>query len=158
MKTMNLILASLVLSFVFVSCQKEDIEPALANDGANLKAVPANPSAVSATTRMVFYEVKITVVTEKPICNVYWVELTDANGMNVAPKQVFVPGTSSYFFKEQIRMRSGIRIAKLVLSPGMNIRCETEWFTEPDKKMIQFKENEKYNFALYPQGNPKKGM
>jgi hypothetical protein len=161
MKKMNLFLTALVLSFVFFSCQKENIEPtSMSTSDARVKAGLPNPSKMAVpdtnSARKVFYEVNINIQIEQPLCNIYWVEMTDASGKNVAPKQVYIPGTRSYYFDEQIRYRSGIRIARLVLSPRANFICETELFTQPAIRMIEFKDMEKFTFELFPQHKPAK--
>ncbi len=162
MKTKTFLLATVLLATVLASCEKLETEPVLLDEGAFLKAQPVITGSKDTTdlsdTRTVYYEVNITVRDDNRLCNTYWVELTDGNGENIAPKQVYVPGTTRYVFKERIRMRSGLRIAKLVLSPAMNPGCETEWYTEQDAKVIQFNGKETFYFELLPQRNPKDGM
>jgi hypothetical protein len=155
MKTVKFLAAAFVLSVVVASCQKESIEPpSIAPDAARLKTgLPYPKPNVEPKTLAgeVIYQVNVNLAIDKTICNIYWVELVDANGKFVAPQQTFIPGKSFYTFRESIRQRSGIRVARLVLSPAADhFACPTELSFQPDRQTIQFQDGETYLFNLYP--------
>ena len=161
MKTVNFFLAAFVLSITLASCQKENIEPqSVSPDATGLKAGLPNPAVKGepgSLTGQAIYKVTVTLPTDKSICNIYWVEMVDANGRFVAPPQTYIPGTSTYTFYEKFNQRSGIRAARLVLSPNADhFACPTELFTQPDVQVIQFNDRETYSFNLYPQAHAPK--
>jgi hypothetical protein len=103
------------------------------------------------------YQVTVHLAADKPLCNVYQIEILNANGMQVAPSQIFIPGTSVYTFYEQTRQSNGLRIARLVQVPfGKHYVCETELFAVPDVNIIEFKDAGTYLFNLYPTSKPSK--
>ncbi len=159
MKTVKIFLATLMLSVAFFSCQKTNIEPRSATSNeVSLKAGSPNSAGTETpeenSTKIVVYVVNVNFQLDKPLCDLYYVEILDANGQMVAPKQSYIPGTKTYYFKEQIRQRSGIRVAHLILSPNPTFTCETRLYTSPAPKRIEFKNMEKYLFDLYPQTHP----
>jgi len=156
MKRIEFFFATIILSVALIACQKENIEPRGTSSGVtSLKAVWVNSEkpAISDTVavRIVYYQVNVNLRPGKPLCNIYWVEMLDAFGRLVAPKQTFIPGTKTYIFTEQIQQRSGLRVARLVRAPGSNIACDTELFTSPAMRTIEFRNMETYTFDLYPQ-------
>ena len=117
--------------------------------------VDKTKAAGSAVT--VRYAVTVNLATDKPICNIYQVEMLDASGRLVAPAQYYVQGKESYTFYEQTRQSSGVRIARLVLAPNLDrFACEQELFTAPDAKLISFTNSETYLFNLAPVAKPSK--
>ena len=161
MKTTNYLFAAVALSIAFVSCQKETIEP-MKPAALNVREIPAvmdeGLSADAKGTISVRYEISINMEADKPLCNRYQVELLDATGHQVLPAQIYVPGTKIYNFYEQTRLSKGVRIARLVVIPfDQHYICETELFTVPVSKLIQFVDGETYSYALYPETKPNKG-
>ena len=109
------------------------------------------------TAVSVRHEVNVHFTAEKPICNLYQVELLDANGRSVASPQAFIQGKETYTFYEQTRVSVGIRIARLVLTPNIDrYVCQQELFTPPAVKVINFIDHETYTFDLVPMSNPSK--
>lgn len=118
---------------------------------------PADKKKPEGTSKYVRYEVKITLSTEKTICNTYQVILVDINGRAVAPPQTFLSGKDTYTFYEQTRQDAGVRIARLVLAPNIDhFACMQELFTAPDVQIIHFVDRETYSFNLFPQFKPTK--
>ena len=102
-------------------------------------------------TAQVWYPVVVHFASDQLLCNVYLIEIIDAMGIQVAPAQVFVPGTTTYKFFEQTRISKGVRIARLVKAPyGVHYICPIELVTAPDVKVIEFKNGNFYRFDLYP--------
>jgi hypothetical protein len=163
MKTLNFFFAAATLSIALVSCQKETIEPsqpatdvAVINTGLDNNVEDASVKSTKAVT--VRYEIAVHLVTDKPLCNRYQVEVVDGTGKAVAQPVAFDPTKSSYSFYEQTRQSSGIRIARIVLvNWPEHFVCETELFTPPSGRVVNFHEGASYLFDLYPSAQPSKG-
>lgn len=163
MKTVKVLFAAFALSVAFASCQKDNIEPQKSSpDQDAIKSIPSKPGennneSLPDQTFNVRYEVNVNFAAVKDLCNVYQVEILDGTGQQVVPAIIYVPGTSVYNFYEQTRQESGIRIARLVQVPwGKHFACETELYTKPDVKVLNFHDAGTYSFELYPSAHPSK--
>jgi hypothetical protein len=164
MKALPIILAAFVLSFFMISCQKDTIEPQFPVSGVEtLKGNPVdnggyNNESMPGQMKQVRYAVNVHLSIDKTLRNTYQVELLDAAENLVAPRQIFVPGTSLYNFYEQTRQTSGIRIARLVpvIYPDEHFVAEPDLFTPPAVLVITFVDGQTYSFDLYPQCKPSK--
>jgi hypothetical protein len=136
MKTLTII-SALSLALIFTG-----INTSFAKEKGNAKGNP--------TTR-VKYQVTIHLDVINTLCNIYDVEMLDANGRLVAPAQIYVPGNLVYTFEEQTRQTVGVRIARLVPNwSGDHYVCAQELYTPPAVKLINFKDGQAYFFDLYP--------
>jgi hypothetical protein len=163
MKTVKVLFAAFALSVAFASCQKDNIEPQISSSDQDvIKSIPSKPGdnnnrSLPEKTFNVRYEVNVNIATDKDLCNVYQVEILDGTGQQVAPAIIYVPGTSVYNFYEQTRRESGIRIARLVQVPwDKHYACETELFTKPVARVLNFEDGATYTFDLYPSAHPSK--
>jgi hypothetical protein len=158
MKTVKFILAALVLSFSIISCQKETIEPQQSFSGSqDLNANPIKKGEINNESKMditirVQYSVAVHLPIGRALVNTYQVEIVNANEEPVAPRQIFVPGTSVYNFFEQTQQESGIRIARLVplTYPNEHFISKPELFTSPVIIVANFVDVQSYSFDLYP--------
>ena len=99
----------------------------------------------------VMYQVIVHHDTEKSFCNMYQIEIIDGPGRQIVPPQVFIPGTTTYKFYEQPRLKKDYRTARLVEIPsGSHSLCPNDFYTAPDTKVIEFKDGDAYQFDLYP--------
>jgi hypothetical protein len=111
------------------------------------------PKAIG-SVMSVKYEVKVHFSSDNPVCNLYQVQLLDANGRPVAPPQAFIQGKETYTFYEVIRATDGVRIARMILTPNVDhFVCNQELFTPPVVKAIHFNNHQTYIFDLFPIGN-----
>ena len=158
MKTVKFILAAFVLSFSIISCQKENIEPqSPVSSSQDLKGQPVNkgennkkqnPDEITG----VKYAITVHFPVGRELRSTYQIEIVNAADQPVAPRQIFVPGTSVYNFFEQANQESGIRIARLVQVkyPDEHFLSAPELSTPPDIKVINFLDGESYSFDLWP--------
>ena len=115
-----------------------------------------NPSAQDSKLAITRYLVNIHLAADKPVCNTYWIQITDETGRLVAPAQIFVPGISQYSFYSNIkergfRERGTKRIAMLIKAPvGGYLDCVNNLFARPDTKTGIFLLGKTYNFDLFP--------
>ena len=155
MKTTAIIFAAALL-FGFSSCQKETITPDNPSTPVLKSGAPSADAATKAETMFVRYAVKVHLGTENIPCYPYFVEVVNAIGAPVAPRQEYVPGTNTYYFSETTRLTFGIRIAHLVTDGGPNYQCDHGISTYPDTKKIWFENEETYYFDIYPANTPPK--
>ena len=157
MKTAKFILAAFVLSFTIISCQKENIVPQSPVSSQDLKGQPVkkgenskkeNPDEITGVN----YAITVHFPLGRELRSTYEVEIVNANEQLVAPRQIFVPGTSVYNFFEQAKQESGIRIARLVpvKYPDEHFLSAPELSTTQEIKIIDFLEGESYSFDLWP--------
>jgi len=150
MKTIKFLLASLVLSAIFISCQKDVVEPEQ-SDMSTLKETSAtginNTSGVTITVR---YTVTINLDEARTFCGHYQVEMLNGQGAFIAPPQRYMPGRDVYYFTEKTRLPGAIRIARFVQSPVPDMNCSLLLFTKPDIQLLQFADGQSYPFSLYP--------
>ncbi|MFZ4520553.1 MAG: hypothetical protein ACOYNC_02540 [Bacteroidales bacterium] len=105
---------------------------------------------------VVNHHVNVNLTIEKPLCNVYLVEILDGQGRLVAPAKPYTPGISKYDFYERGPV-TGVRIAVLVLAPShSHFQCETELFTKPVILSGKFLPGLTYRYDLFPQLQPSK--
>ena len=155
MKTTAIIFAAALL-FGFSSCQKETIAPENATPAIEKTTVASADDAIQPETILVRYAVNIHIEKEMSYCNTYFVEMLNASGERVAPAQVYVPGTTVYYFSEMTRQTKGIRIAHLDISSGPNYQCESNLYARPDIQKLEFENEASYEFNLYPTNDPPK--
>jgi hypothetical protein len=99
---------------------------------------------------MVNHHVNVNVTIDKPLCNVYLVEILNGRGELVAPAKTFIPGVSKYDFYERGPV-TGVRVAVLVLAPVYShFSCETELFTTPVMLKGTFDAGSTYRYDLFP--------
>jgi hypothetical protein len=155
MKTAKFFFAAALLSVAMISCQKENIGPSATGTG-DLKTSISNDATTDPDLNpIVKYAVTVHMTISKPLCAAYQVVLLNGAGVMVAPPQPFIPGTTAYYFKEVIRQKSGVRIARIDLAGEPdNGFCPNALYTEPDSHFIQFENGAVYNFDLYPSFNP----
>jgi hypothetical protein len=158
MKTVKIILAAVVMSTMFFSCQKAIIEPQAqpTNDEYFLSVNPNSgeiPPVI--TIKNVIYDVNVNFVGDPQLCDTYWVGIFDGNGHLVSPKQLLVKGTLTYHFTERVKVEEGIRVARLVRDPNVESNCINHLYTPPVSQTITFEDMGKYFFDLYPVINGK---
>jgi hypothetical protein len=161
MKKVSVFLSIFIFSFAFVSCQKENIDPAMKNSGEIAdKSVAIKPLDRTAANQngntKTRYEVVVHLSTEQSICNSYLVELKDETGRYIGPSQKYTPEISVYNFYETVSA-SGTRIARLVEDPDTDrLACPNDLFTPPAIQTGNFIQGSSYTFDLYPQTTPQK--
>jgi hypothetical protein len=157
MKTKAIFVAAIALSVALLSCQKENIVPASADNGTVKTAVDNSVSPSPAETKVVRYIVNVHLSGDKPLCGAYQVEVLNGAGVLVAPPRPFIPGVSSYIFTEQTRLDHGIRMARLESATVPDgFECKNPLYTPPDILWVKFENEASFTFDLYPQTNPPK--
>jgi hypothetical protein len=121
---------------------------------------PQGKNTQASVNPVIRYQVNIYVpASEKPLCNLYQVEILNGNGYQVVPAKIFTPGVSVYEFFERGPV-NGWRIARLVLAPigkdgeqgsGRRYQCEIEYYTKPVVLQGPFANGQTYRFDLFPQ-------
>jgi hypothetical protein len=102
------------------------------------------------------YQVNVDITYEKPLCNIYLIEIRDGNGVLVAPAQRYISGVSQYNFKER-GPASGVRVAILKRAIfGDHFVCLYELFTPPVVICGPFQVGQTYRFDLIPSWEPSK--
>jgi hypothetical protein len=155
MKTIRFILAGFVLSFSFLACQKDNIEPQSPSSlsGTEKSRPDENLGAAPfSAPPFVTFQVTIHVSVPLPVCNIFQVEISDAEGNLVVPAQTYLPGVTVYDFHES-GLVSGVRIAKLVLAPNTyHLVCTNTVYANPDVMVMDktFLHGETYYFDLFP--------
>ena len=103
-----------------------------------------------ASNSLVRYHVNVILQGEKPLCNIWLVEIIDGNGRLVAPAKPYVSGVTGYDFFERGPV-SGARVAVLLKNQfGDRYICETELFTNPAILFGPFLTGQTYRFDLFP--------
>jgi len=156
MKTIKYFLAVLLLSGLFISCQKDVIQPDQ-SDAAALKttsntgiegqlAVPIN----------VTYAVTVTLNDVSSFCGNYMVKLTTENGRTIAPPQPYVLGKDVYIFAERTRLISATRVAVFIEESGSEDNCAIPLFASPDTQRLNLADEVSFPFYLFPTTKPPK--
>jgi hypothetical protein len=115
-----------------------------------------NPNTLMSKIPVVRYQVNIHLASDKPLCNIYWVQIKDENGNLVAPAQIFVPEISQYTFyansnEKGYNERGTKRTAILTTSPRSgNLECINELITIPAVRFGLFFPGQTYSFDLFP--------
>jgi hypothetical protein len=107
-----------------------------------------------ATNSMIRYHVNVFINNEKPICNIYLVQIVNERGQLIAPAKPYISGVSGYDFYER-GPQNGKRIAVLVKNIfGEQYLCESDFFTKPVILFGPFMTGQTYRFDLYPTSQP----
>jgi len=148
MKTLNIVIATSLLSVALLSCQKEDIAPPPAS--SSLKSeTPSEPSGAPHKYNYVVYEVNLIPSADQVPCGQYEIRILDATGKTVAAPQEYVYGVTSYQFVEFTTLTTGTRTAVLKSVPGPNgTMCESQLHAEADANFIQFGDEHTHYFDL----------
>lgn len=134
--TKNFLVLSLVLIFAAVT-------------SAYSAGIDSKNNQISASP-VIRYHVNIVMSIEKPLCNLWLVEIRDGMGRLVAPAQAYNGNKNQYDFYER-GPASGARIAVLVkYQYGDHYVCETELFTKPAILFGPFLNGQTYRFDLFP--------
>lgn len=108
-----------------------------------------NPKPFWDDKKFVTYVVDIAAEGLEQELNGYMVIMTDGNGKTIAPSQPYIPGISSYIFREA-GPTDGIRIARLEKMPhtfGPDIHFRSAYIHGP------FESGLKYNLLIVPDSN-----
>jgi len=157
MKKGTLFLTAFALSFGFVSCQKENIEPQKISGATNTNSLSLKyrntADSNSNNDTKTRFEVNVHSVSDKPICNAYLVEVIDGDGRLIGEPQPLIPGISTYNFFEA-GSGTGIRVARLYLPEnGDHIACGTEIYFPPTTLYGPFETGRSYTMDLYPKND-----
>ena len=106
-------------------------------------------------TTVIRYQVQVHAPSDKSICNIYQVELLNAGGQQVAPAQIYIPGTTIYTFYERGPVKAP-RVARMILAPigkegGRHYICDNDYFIDPVVQTGPFEGGQTYLFDLYPE-------
>ena len=100
--------------------------------------------------KLIRYQVTVHLSADIRLCNLWIVQLTDANGNLVTPVQGYNAGTNTYIFYEKGPV-TGVRVARLLMSNNtMHFSCDPEFEVYPDFKTGTFAIGQTVTFDLYP--------
>ena len=119
-------------------------------------ATLGNQNGKKTLNTMIRHEVIVNLSIEKSLCNMYLVEIRNAQGQLIAPAKQYISGVSGYTFFER-GPATGIRVATLKVNDwGEHYVCETELFTTPALVAGPFLSGETYHFDLFPKAERSK--
>jgi len=99
---------------------------------------------------LVRYQVNVHLPADVRLCNLWIVQVSDANGNLVAPAQGYSEGTITYIFYEKGPV-TGTRVARLAMSTTtMHYNCDPEFNVYPEFKTGTFAIGQTVIFDLYP--------
>ena len=123
---------------------------------SSFSGVPENKNNQVTANSLVRYHVNVILSSEKPLCNIWLVEILDEGGRLVAPAKPYESGVTGYDFFERGPV-SGKRVAVLVKNLfGDRYICATERFTNPAILFGPFCAGKTYRFDLFPTSQAQK--